>query len=58
VGPHPLQPRHGVFVLGQLHREPGLLRLRAAGEDVEDQLGAVEDLDVGGPFEVAGLGGA
>ena len=58
VRPHPLQPRHGVFQLGQLDGQPGLRRLGAAGEDVEDQFGAVEDLQPDGLFQVAGLAGA
>ena len=56
VRPHPLQPRQRVFELGQFDRQPGLVRLRAAGEDVEDQLGAVEHLDVRSPFPGCGSG--
>ena len=58
VGPHPLQPGHGVLELGQLDLEVGLVGARMGGEDVEDHLGAVDDLDVEGSLEVARLGGA
>ena len=58
VRPHPLQSRHLVFQLGQFDRQAGLVRLGAAGEDVEDQLRAVEDLQPRGFFEIAGLAGA
>ena len=58
VRPHPLQARHLVFQLGQLDRQAGLVRLGAAGEDVEDQLRAVEDLQAGGFLKIAGLAGA
>ncbi len=57
VGPHPLQPRQRVLELGQLDRQPGLVRLGAGGEDVEDQLGAVEHLHAGRLLQIAGLGG-
>ena len=53
--PHPLQPRHGVFQLRQFDRQPGFVGLRPPGEDVEDQLRAVEDLHARGPLEVADL---
>ena len=39
------EPRVGVLHLGELDLELGLVGLGAGGEDVEDQLGAVEDLD-------------
>ena len=55
VRPHPLQPRHGVFQLGQFDRQPGLVRLGPPGENVEDQLRAVEDLYARDPLEVADL---
>ena len=55
--PHPLQSRHRVFQLGQLDRQAGLVRLGAAGEDVEDQLRAVEHLQPGGFLQIAGLAG-
>ena len=55
--PHPFQPGHGIFVLGQFDSQSGLTRLRSAGEDVEDQLGPVEHLHAGGLFEVARLAG-
>ena len=56
VGPHLLQPRQRVFQLGQLDLQPGLRRAGPGGEDVEDQLAAVEDLDAGRLFQVADLG--
>ena len=58
VRPHPLQARHLVFQLGQFHRQAGLVRLGAAGEDVEDQLRAVEHLQPGGLLKITGLAGA
>ena len=45
VGPHPLEPGHRVFELGQLDLEVGLVRPGMGGEDVEDDLGAVDHLD-------------
>ena len=56
VRPHPLQARHGVLMLGQFDRQPGLIRLRAAGENVEDQLRPVQHLHPGRLLEVPGLG--
>src|SRR5439155_8666980 len=41
---------------GQLDLEPGLGGAGPGGEDVEYQLAAVKDLDVGGLFQVAHLG--
>ena len=58
VRPHPLQSRHLVFELGQLDRQPGLVRPGTVGEDVEDQLRAVQHLQPGGLFQVARLAGA
>ena len=58
VRPHPLQARHLVFQLGQLDRQAGLVRLGPAGEDVENQLRAVEDLQPGGFLKVPRLAGA
>ena len=55
VGPHLPQARQGVFELGQLDLQPGLDGAGAGGEDVEDQLAAVEHLDLGGLFQVADL---
>src|SRR6185437_984061 len=51
VAPHPGQPGIRVLHLGQLNLELGFVGLGARGEDVEDQLGAIEDLD---PRIVAG----
>ena len=55
VGPHLAQARQGVLELGQFHLEAGLGGAGAGGEDVEDQLAAVEDLDLGRFFQVADL---
>lgn len=58
VGPHALEAGHGVLELGEFDLELGLVGAGAGGEDVEDDLGAVDDLDLEGLFEVAGLGGS
>ncbi len=58
VGPHPLQPRHGVLQLSQLHGQSGLVRLGTAGEDVQNQLRPIEHLQTGELLEVPRLGGA
>ena len=44
------QPRQRVFELGQLDLQARLVRAGAGGEDVEDQLAAVEDLQRRGFF--------
>ena len=49
------QARQGVFQLGQLDLQAGLGGAGARGEDVEDQLAAVEDFDLGRFFQVANL---
>ncbi len=46
VGPGPGQPGQTVFVLGQLHLHRALLGAGVAGEDVQDQGRAVQDLDL------------
>ena len=55
VGPHPLQPGHGVLELCQLDLKVGLVRPGMRGEDVEDHLGPVDDLDLELLLEVARL---
>ena len=45
VAPHPGQPRIGVLHLRQLDLQLGFVGLGTGGEDVEDQLRAVEDFD-------------
>ena len=57
VGPHPLEAGHRVLELGQLDLEMGLVGPGVGGEDVEDHLGAVDDLDLEGLLEVSRLGG-
>ena len=52
VGPHPGQARQVVLELGELDLEPPLAGAGVAGEDVEDQGAAVEDLAVGDLLEV------
>ena len=42
MSPHALQPRQAVAQLGQLDLEPGLGGLRPLGEDVHDQLAAID----------------
>ncbi len=56
VGPHALQPGHRVFELRQLDLKMGFVRSRVGREDVEDHLGAVDDLELELPLEVARLG--
>ena len=51
------QPLHQVLQLGQLDLRLALLGLRVLGEDVEDQRGAVDDLDLDPVLEVAQLAG-
>ena len=55
VRPHPLQPRHGILELRQLDLQMGLVRSRVRREDVEDHLGAVNDLHLELLLEVARL---
>ncbi len=50
------QPRQEVLELGQLHLQPPLPRARPVGEDVEDQLRAVEGLDPDRLLDVPLLG--
>ena len=58
VGPHPLEPGQRVFELRQLDLEVGLVGPGVGGEDVEDDLGAVDDLDAERLLQVARLGRA
>jgi hypothetical protein len=58
VAPHLPQPGQRVFQLRQLDLQARLHRPRPGGEDVEDQFAAVQDLDLGGLFQVADLRGA
>jgi hypothetical protein len=44
--------------LGQLDLEAPLVRRRAAGEDIEDERRAIDDLDIECTLEIALLGGA
>ena len=53
VGPQPRQPRQVVLERGQLDLQPALLRLRVAGEDVDDQRRSVEHLAVEQRLEAA-----
>ena len=57
VRPHAGQAREQVLVLGQLDLQARLLGARVTREDVEDELGAIDDLHVELLFEVAPLGG-
>ena len=56
VRPHAFEAGQGVFQLGQFDLQAGLDGAGPAGEDVEDQLAAVEDLDLGRLFQIADLG--
>ena len=51
------QPRQQVVQLRQLHLQLAFARAGAAGEDIEDQLRAVEDLDIERLLQIALLGG-
>ena len=57
VGPHLFQARERVFELRQFDLELRFRRAGARGEDVEDQLAAVDHFDFEGLFEVARLAG-
>ena len=46
----PGQPRQQVVQLRQLHLQPAFAGARARGEDIEDELGAVDDLGIRAPF--------
>src|SRR5207247_6914806 len=46
VLPHPSHPRKVVLELGQLDLELALGALRMLGEDVEDELGAIDDAEL------------
>ena len=46
VGPHAQQPGEQILVLGQLHLEAALPGPRPLGEDVQNQGGAVQHLDL------------
>ena len=56
VGPHPGQARQAIIELGELDLEAALMGLGAAGEDIEDQSGAVDDEHAEFGLEVALLG--
>jgi hypothetical protein len=58
VGPQTGQTRQPVLELGQLDLEAPLVRRRAAGEYVEDECCAIDDLDVERTLQVALLGWA
>ena len=55
VRPHAGQPREKILQLGQLDLQAPLAAAGAAGEDVEDELRAVENLARGDAFEVPPL---
>ena len=57
VSPHPFQSRQRVFQLSQFDGQSRFVGLRVRRKDVENQLGAIEDLDVERFFQIAGLGG-
>ena len=57
VAPHLPQTRQGVFQLGQLHLQTGFDGARPRGENVENQLAAVEHFELGGLFQIADLAG-
>src|SRR5439155_22629270 len=55
--PHAGEPRQRILELRELDLEPRLARARAPREDVEDELGAVHDLDAERLLEIADLRG-
>jgi hypothetical protein len=55
VRPHAGQSRVGIFQLGQLDLELCLEGLCSGGENIEDKLAAVQDLDGDNVFEFANL---
>lgn len=55
VGPHGAEAGVGVFELGDFDLEFGFVGAGAGGEDVEDELGAVEDFAVGDFFDFGDL---
>ena len=57
VLPQAGEARQHVLELGELDLEAGLAGARAARKDVEDQLGAVDDLDPDQLLEIPHLGG-
>lgn len=57
VGPHPSQAGDGVFEAGEFDLETRFLGAGAHVEDVEDDLVAIDDADVGVGFPSALLGG-
>ena len=57
VRPHAAQARHEIDVLRELDLQAGLLRLGPTGEDVEDELRAIDHSRPPGLLEVPTLGG-
>jgi hypothetical protein len=57
VGPHARQPRQRVLELGELHLHLGLAAAGSRGEDVENQLGPVDDPRADDVLDVLALTG-
>ena len=57
AAPWPVKPRQQIIQLRQLHLQLAFARAGAPGENIQDQLGAVDDLDVQRFFQIALLGG-
>ena len=57
VRPHPLQARHLIFQLSQLHGQAGFMRPGAAGENIKDQLRTIEHFHARRLSRVARLAG-
>jgi hypothetical protein len=55
VAPHLLEARKRILELGQLHLEAGFHSLGASGEDVEDQLTAIQNLHASRFLQVSRL---
>jgi len=55
VRPHPAKPRGGVLELGQLNLQACRPAARTPGEDVQNQLTAIENLSPRGLFDLADL---
>jgi len=56
--PHPHEPGKRIFELGKFHLEFGLSGLRTSGENVENELAAIQHFQAEGVLKLAHLAGA